>query len=335
MLLILYPFFTLTLLYVALHPVIVFFRDAKGFRKYPLQNWLSGITALAYGWEVGRKHDVFHTRRLHDALKTNPIIRIGPNWLSFGSSRAVKDIYGFNSSCNKGDIYAALQGGGKNMLNMVDRSEHSYRRRMVAIAYAPKNIDVWEPQIADSVARLLKQMDQLCTAPLSPKENIPRPEDLTFDGVHWSYLFAVEGVVRIGLSKDLRFTEAGNDLFPVSNANGEVRQVSVRESFRGGVRATSTLVWDTRWFSFLQKATRALSSKYWENWQHGEDSAAFVTQLVQERMTRYHDGEKLDDLFQPMVEDKSGGMPEIDDPGRIAEADQMSRPSCHALRRGI
>lgn len=131
---------------------------------------------------------------------------------------------------------------------------------MVAVAYAPKNIRVWEPHIADSVVRLLKQMDKMCTAPLSPKESSPK-EDLKFDGVRWSYLFAVEGVVKIGLGKDLHFTEVGNDLFPVNDANGKVRSISVRGSFRGGVRATSTLVWNTKWFQFLKKATRALSIK--------------------------------------------------------------------------
>lgn len=331
MFIILYYLITLASLYITLRPLITFFRNEKGFRKYPSQNWLSGVTALAYGWEVGRKHDVFHTRRLHDALMKNPVIRVGPNWLSFGNSRAAKDIYGYNSLCKKGTIYAALQGGGKNLVNMVDRSQHSHRRRMVAVAYAPKNVEVWEPHIADSAARVFKNMDKMCTAPLSPKESIPKTEDLKYDGVYWSYLFAVEAVVKIGLSKDLHFTEAGNDLFPIGCANGKFRNISFRGSFRGGVRATSTLVWDTNWFPFLKKATRALSAKYRENWQHGEDSAAIVTQLVKERTERYKDGEILDDLFQPMIEDKSGATPEIDDQDKIAETDQMSMSSNHVL----
>ena len=325
MFLILNSFFALAVLYFALRPLITFFRDEKGFRKYPTQNWLSGITALAYGWEVGRKHDHFHTRRLHDALMKNPVIRVGPNWLSFGSSRAVRDIYGYNSSCKKGAIYSALQGGGKNLVNMVEKSEHSHRRRMVAVAYAPKNIEVWEPHIADSVSRVLTQMDAMCTAPLSPKQRSPKKEDLKFDGVHWTYLFAVEAVVKIGLSKDLHFTDTGSDLVSIKDANGKVRSASARQSLHGGLRATATLVWDTKWFPFLKKATRALSSKYRENWQHGEDSGAIVTQLVKERMQRGKDGEILDDFFQPMVEDKSGGTPEIDEQDQIAETDQMSR----------
>ena len=323
--------FTFAFLYIVLEPLVTFLRDEKGFRKYPMQNWLSGITTLAYGWEVGREHKVFHTRRLHDALMKDSVIRVGPNWLSFGSSCAVKDIYGYNSPCNKGAIYASLQGGGKNMLNMVDRSEHSDRRRKVAVAYAPKRIESWEPDVAKSVARLLKRMDGLCTTPLSSEDSIPKNEDLSFDGVHWSYLFAVEAVVKIGLSRDLHFIEAGNDLFAINDTEGNFRHVSVRGSFRGGVRATSTVVWNTRWFPFLIKVTRAFSTKYRENWQHGEDSSAIVRQLAKQRMKRYRDGETLDDLFQPMMEDKSGGTPEIEYQDKIAETDQMSRSSNYEI----
>ena len=327
MILLIFSLFTLTSLYVVLEPLVTFLRDEKGFRKYPMQNWLSGITTLAYGWEVGRRHKVFHTRRLHDALMKDSVIRVGPNWLSFGSSCAVKDIYGYHSPCHKGAIYASFQGGGKNMLNMVDRFEHSDRRRKFAVAYAPKKIEMWEPEIANSVARLLKRMDGLCTRPLSPEESIPKKEDLMFDGVHWSYLFAVEAVAKIGLSKDLHFIEAGNDLFALIDTEGNVRHVSVRQSFRGGLRATSTVVWNTKWFPFLIKITRALSTKYRENWHHGECSSAIVRQLAKQRIERYRDGEILDDLFQPMMEGKSGGTPGIENQDKIAETDQMSRSS--------
>lgn len=321
-------FIAIASLYVALRPLIAYLQDEKGFRKYPTQNWLSGITSLAYGWEVGRKHDLFHTRRLHNALTKNPVIRVGPNWLSFASARAVKDIYGYNSPCTKGAIYASLQGGGKHLVNIVDRAEHSHRRRMVAVAYGPKNIDAWEPDVANSVARILKQMDSMCTTPLSPEQILPTSEDLKFDAVHWSFLFSFETVVKVGLSKDLHFTEAGNDTISV---NDKVKDVSFSESLHGGSRATSTLVWDTEWFPFLKKVTNALSTKYRENWQHGEDWKAIVTQLSKERMERYEDGEVLDDLFKPMLEDKNGSTPEIHDQDRVAEVDQMSKSSYHTL----
>ena len=56
-----------------------------------------------------------------------------------------------------------------------------------------------------------------------------------------------------------------------------------------------------------------------------------MIQLVNEQIGRFKNGEILDDLCQPMIEDKTGGMPEIHDLDRIAEADQMSRSSNHPL----
>lgn len=39
-------------LYIALGPLIKYIRGPKGLRKYPEQNWLSGISTLAYEWHV-------------------------------------------------------------------------------------------------------------------------------------------------------------------------------------------------------------------------------------------------------------------------------------------
>ena len=112
---------SLMIIYFSVCPLIIYVRDKKGFRKYPSQNCSSGITALAYGWEVGRVHQAFHTRRLHEALIKQPIVRLGHIWLSFGNSHAVFDIYGYNSPCDKGVVYTSLQGGGRNLVKIDDR----------------------------------------------------------------------------------------------------------------------------------------------------------------------------------------------------------------------
>ena len=54
---------------ILLKLLFTYLRDEKGFRKYPNQNWASGLTPLAYGWECGRKHKDFHSKRLYEALQ--------------------------------------------------------------------------------------------------------------------------------------------------------------------------------------------------------------------------------------------------------------------------
>lgn len=160
MLVILLAAFSAWIVFLAVRPVIQYFWDAKGLRKYPNQNMFSGITNLAYGWEVGRSHRLFHTRRLHEQLVQNPIMRVGANWLSFGSAQAARDIYSFQSPCTKGGIFDALQeGGGESLLMTTNRSFHSARRRMVAVSYAPGNIELWEPRVVDSASVLVAQLD--------------------------------------------------------------------------------------------------------------------------------------------------------------------------------
>lgn len=103
---------------IFLYPSVPLYCPATAHNLLPRREW---DHCSRHGWEVGRKHDVFHSRRLHDALMKDPITLVGLNWLSFGSSRAVEDIYGYHSSCSKGAIYTALQDRGKNLVNIVDR----------------------------------------------------------------------------------------------------------------------------------------------------------------------------------------------------------------------
>src|SRR5258706_16007158 len=74
-------------LYFIFWPVFDYFRDPKGLRKYPSLSPLAGITDFCFMIEARRG---FRSKRLADLHKTMPIIRIGPNSLSFGDTRAIK-----------------------------------------------------------------------------------------------------------------------------------------------------------------------------------------------------------------------------------------------------
>ncbi|KAK5633188.1 hypothetical protein RRF57_008902 [Xylaria bambusicola] len=218
---------------VLLRLFIVYLRDDKGFRKYPTQNWASGLTPLAYGWECSRTQKDMHSKRLYEALQENPVLRIGPNWLAFGRSQAVKDIYGFTSRCRKAAIYDNLSQAGANLTNISDKSFHSARRRIVASAYAPKRADVWEPKVADSITALMAQIDIRCTG--------PRGQDL-FDAVHWMFLFSVESVIKVMISKDVFFLRNGTDYIYFKDADGKDRAVRSIHNVHASQRAAATVI---------------------------------------------------------------------------------------------
>jgi hypothetical protein len=73
--------------YFVLWPVIHYFRDPKGLRKYPNLRLLSGITDLAFVWESNQG---FRSKALREAHKEYPVVRIGPNSLSYSDIKAIK-----------------------------------------------------------------------------------------------------------------------------------------------------------------------------------------------------------------------------------------------------
>jgi hypothetical protein len=83
-----------SLSYFVIWPVIEYFRDPKGLRKYPNLNFLSGITDLGFIYE---SHKGFRSHALLEAHQKSPVVRIGPNSLSYSDLAAIKvSSYGRN-----------------------------------------------------------------------------------------------------------------------------------------------------------------------------------------------------------------------------------------------
>ena len=74
-------------LFLVLWPVLIYLKDSNGLRKYPALTPFSGISNLPYMILSAQGHRSEHLAELH---KEHPIIRIGPNALSFGKARAIK-----------------------------------------------------------------------------------------------------------------------------------------------------------------------------------------------------------------------------------------------------
>ncbi|KAI2446857.1 hypothetical protein LOY86_001758 [Ophidiomyces ophidiicola] len=315
--------------------VIAYLQDPKGFRKYPAQNWLSAFTKLGYCWELGRKHPVIHSRRLYldHTTKKHQVIRLGPNWISFGRARAARDIYGFNSTCKKSAIYDQLSdGGGAHLANISDKELHKFRRSMVAHYYAPKYQQYWEEEwIIDSCADFMNAIDTMCTAKPASDYETPNPSDLKLDLVHWGYTYACEVMVKIGLSKDLHLLDQGNNNIEIQDSDGTKREVSIVQSLHCAGRAAANVVWDTKRFTMWANLLKRVSKEYAHNAQGGSDWHAAMTKLVLERIDRFKNGEKLNDLFVPWLEDKQGDEPNINTRDRIAGKSYLSSKCARVL----
>ncbi len=73
--------------YFILKPIVDYFRDPKGLRRYPSLNRFSPFTDLAFIWEA---HQGFRSKTLLAIHQTHPVVRIGPNSLSYGDVKAIK-----------------------------------------------------------------------------------------------------------------------------------------------------------------------------------------------------------------------------------------------------
>ena len=305
--------------YLVLIPFITYVRDPKGLRKYPNLTFWSGISDLPFIYEA---HKGFRSHTLLEAHKKSPVVRIGPNSLSFSSLDAIKDIYGHNTKCSKDVFYQELAGSHFHLADVVDKPEHARKRKMLSSAYAIKNLEEWEHKVADMTGRFLKAFDARCSVPLL-KGQLPIERDLTVNYRMWSNLFTVSAIANIGLSEDLGFLDRGDDLITSEAADGTLKKVHFRDCLHATAWAQSNLVWSYSSYKALVKLSKIFSRVYQEKWRLNQDWDGIVRNRATTRFKRYQAGERLDDFFTAMLHDKSGKPNNLEWGEMIAEVSIM------------
>lgn len=290
------------ILYFFVKPVVTYIYDAKGLRKYSSFYFFSGISDLPFLYESKKG---FRSRKLFEAHKKHPVVRIGPNALSYSDPRAIKDIYGHGTACIKDRFYSETSGSHSHLADVVNKGDHARKRKILSSAYALKNLEEWEFKVADVSRKLIKAFDARCTDPLPPNQ-LPKKEDLTVDYRNWTVLFTAAAIASIGLSEDLGFLNDGSDKVMSESKDGSIKEVSFRECHAATSRASYELVWAYDWFKTLKRASKLLSSTYHRLWNLDSDWGGIVYNRATTRLKRYMAGEKLDDFFSAMMEDKNG-----------------------------
>ncbi|PWY90379.1 benzoate 4-monooxygenase cytochrome P450 [Aspergillus sclerotioniger CBS 115572] len=285
--------------YFLVRPLVSYLYDAKSLRKYPNVNFLAGFTSLAYVWERRRS---FRTRHLHLQHQHHPILRLGPNTLSFADTRAIKDIYGHGTPCRKDDVYILTIGSHAHVLNVLDREDHARKRRMLSHAFATRNLEHWEFKISDKIRRLITQLDQRCTLPLSVGEQVI-PSDLTLNFRLWSNLFTIDAIADIALSEQLGMLDSGTDMMQVNGLN---RRLSYIESLHAGNHVTSLFFGAADWFSLFKTLSSLLSPHWRKQWNHAQAFGGIASALAGKRLQKHEDGDRLSDIFACLIEDKAG-----------------------------
>jgi cytochrome P450 len=87
---------------------------------------------------------------------------------------------------------------------------------------------------------------------------------------------------------------------------GKLHYVNYRECLHATARAQSGIVWAYDWYKFNEKLTKLLPTHFRRLWKLNEGWNDIVYHRAMQRLRRYQAGEKLDDFFQALMEDKNG-----------------------------
>lgn len=260
---------------------------------------MSGVSNLSY---ILQRWRGFRSKEIHAAHEKHPILRVGPNSVSFSSPDAIRAIYGHSTACIKGGTYSTAAGGHPSLLDVVHKGEHARKRRILSHAFATRNLEQWEFKVTDKVQRLVSQFDRICREAVAGDGYVPP----TIDYRRWANLFTVEAITDIALSQHLGCLERGNDLVAIQTHNGREKTVGYIDCLHAGKRATSVLIWSTTWFRLSRSVLGKLPGYFRSQWEKGQDFDELIQHLVRQRIKRYKNGEELDDLVGCLLEDKVG-----------------------------
>ncbi|OKL56912.1 hypothetical protein UA08_07745 [Talaromyces atroroseus] len=142
-------------------------------RKYPgpttraafqLPNALSILRGTAYK----------DTRALHDQY--GPVVRLAPNTLSYISSQAWKDIYGFKPDRSELDKHPSYyKRETRNLLGthlVVDKADHTRMRKLIAPAFSDTALLEQSPLLTQYFDLLVERLKQQIDGPAKGRVNI-------------------------------------------------------------------------------------------------------------------------------------------------------------------
>ncbi|KFY97979.1 hypothetical protein V500_01833 [Pseudogymnoascus sp. VKM F-4518 (FW-2643)] len=286
-------------LYFLIIPLFHYFRDPKTLRRFPaLWYGLAGISNIPF---MVISHFGFRSKALQELHKTHPVIRIGPNSLSYGDAQSIMDIYGHNTKLTKDGQYIVTAGTHLHLADVINKAEHSRKRKVLASAYALKNLEQWEFKVADKTERLIKAFDNAIDT--AHADDVKAKKVGLVDYRMWTNFFSIDAIADIGLSKLLGFLDHGNDKCISEKLNGKQKEVSFRDCLYAVARAQSGIVWSYSWYTTLVKITRWTIPFYNRLWNLSDDWEGIPLHLARDRWQRYEKGEKLDDFFQALMED--------------------------------
>lgn len=174
-------------------------------------------------------------KAVHEAHKElGPVVRLGPNHVSFSSTQAFKDIYGHGASLRKDIFYDNQAGGNPNMADATDKNVHRAKRKNLAHVFAPAQITEMEPRVMKVTKKLVHAIEMKSRGlKVSDADRFP-VKDGVFDLRPWLNMFSYDAITEVFWSQSYGFLDRGNDDCPAQRADGSVVTVNAMHTFHTG-----------------------------------------------------------------------------------------------------
>ena len=171
---------------------IILTRYWPGLRSIP-GPFLASISHLDRIWSLIAGQQMTYHLRLHD--KYGPLVRVGPNHVSFSDGSLIPMVYGINTRFWKSRFYDMFNlDGTTTTFSERDEMVHRVKRRPVSAAYSMSAMKELEPMNDECSAILTAKLDGL----------VGKEIDLG-EWLHW---YAFDVITTIAFSNRLGFMES-------------------------------------------------------------------------------------------------------------------------------
>jgi cytochrome P450 len=290
-----------------LKPLYDYFRDPKYLRRFPNASHISGITNLWFVWEAwkGRRYLALQEKHENTPHGPKPVLRIGPNHLSFVEPQAIKDIHGHGTVMEKGWHYDLIAGSHRHLADVVDRSEHKRKRKVLAAAFSQSSVETYEDTLTEKTKMFMTQMDDRCIARPKKGDTLP-PDSPSLDYRRWAVLYTQEVIAALGFSEDLGFLRSGDDLTTAERSDGTLYKVRYRDAIEGGMHKDCVLIAFPEWYKTILLWATTILPSFRQYQKRSQGFSDICRHLTRKRIQRSKNGEKLHDFFNALLYARDG-----------------------------
>ncbi|KIW31319.1 uncharacterized protein PV07_02976 [Cladophialophora immunda] len=201
----------------------------------PLLARASSYWATSHARQLRKAHAI---QQAHE--RYGPVVRVGPNELSFASPTALKDIYGHGQGLPKAEFYKAGKFTTEDsVFSIRDRAQHAGRRSLMAKTYSQAHVWTYAPLLREKISQTLDQLHERSQSGSEAVNVYPWLHFLALDVVFHFSLNHESGTLRTGeahpVIRELEAFQAAfawTALFPPLRSFGRfLPWVSVSEPF--------------------------------------------------------------------------------------------------------